>query len=152
MSVLSGSLTTGHVGLCVTDLKSSTAFYKKVFGLRVIDEAHEKDRAYVFLGDGHRLVLTLWPQASRAFGKSNAGLHHLSFELASAEDMRAAERKLREFGVEILHGGPVAHADGVDSGGIFFLDPDGIRLELYAPSGMKAHPAPAGAAPACGFF
>jgi hypothetical protein len=46
----------------------------------------------------------------------------------------------------------VAHGEGVASGGIFFTDPDGIRLEVYAPSGAQSAPAPSGAAPTCGFF
>jgi lactoylglutathione lyase len=37
---------------------------------------------------------------------------------------------------------------------VFFEDPDGIRLEIYAPSAAEAEarPAPTGSAPACGFF
>jgi hypothetical protein len=35
---------------------------------------------------------------------------------------------------------------------VFFTDPDGTRLEVYAPSGAEGATAPAGAAPTCGFF
>ena len=48
--------------------------------------------------------------------------------------------------------GVVAHGEGAASGGIFFTDPDGIRLEIYAPGGAESAPAPSGAAPTCGFF
>ncbi|MDT7621581.1 MAG: lactoylglutathione lyase, partial [Pseudonocardiales bacterium] len=40
-----------------------------------------------------------------------------------------------------------------DSGGVFFTDPDGIRLEVYTPSGLAGKDAaPVGEAPTCGFF
>ena len=34
----------------------------------------------------------------------------------------------------------------------FFTDPDGIRLEIYAPAGADTAPAPTPGAPTCGFF
>jgi lactoylglutathione lyase len=46
----------------------------------------------------------------------------------------------------------VAHREGSASGGIFFHDPDGTRLEIYAPSGAENAPVPDAAAPTCGFF
>ena len=33
-----------------------------------------------------------------------------------------------------------------------FEDPDGIRLEIYAPTGAGDHAAPTPGAPSCGFF
>jgi len=48
--------------------------------------------------------------------------------------VRAAEERLRALGATIHHGGMVAHREGADSGGLFFEDPDGIRLEVnYIP-------------------
>jgi lactoylglutathione lyase len=49
------------------------------------------------------------------------------------------------------HDGVVAHAEGSASGGVFFTDPDGIRLEIYAPTGSEGH-APHQDGPTCGFF
>jgi lactoylglutathione lyase len=59
--------------------------------------------------------------------------------------------RVREHGGGMHHDGVVAHREGSESGGIFFTDPDGIRLEIYAPSGSGGH-APHGEAPTCGFF
>lgn len=59
---------------------------------------------------------------------------------------------MRGLGAEFLYEGVVPHAEGMQSGGIFFRDPDGIRLEIYAPSGAGSSEAPSGAAPSCGFF
>jgi hypothetical protein len=52
----------------------------------------------------------------------------------------------------IHHGGIVPHAEGRSSGGLFFEDPDGIRLEIFTATGVGDHVAPHGAAPTCGFF
>ena len=38
------------------------------------------------------------------------------------------------------------------SGGIFFLDPDGLRLEIAAEAAGEGRPAPSGSLPSCGFF
>jgi lactoylglutathione lyase len=144
---------TGHVGLNVTDLTRSKSFYQSVFGFTVAAEATGPDRAYAFLAQGDALVLTLWQQSAGHFAADRAGLHHLSFRVDSIEAVQAAERRLRELGAPIHHGGIVPHAEGVDSGGLFFEDPDGIRLEIFAPRGASGHgAAPSGATPTCGFF
>lgn len=66
--------------------------------------------------------------------------------------MKAYESELRAYGVEFAYEGIVAHGEGAASGGIFFHDPDGTRLEISSPLGAEAAPAPVAAAPTCGFF
>ncbi|MFF1682425.1 VOC family protein [Streptomyces sp. NPDC058256] len=143
---------TGHIGLNVTDLDRSLAFYRDVLGFGVIGEGKEDDRRYAFLGDGGRPVLTLWQQAKGPYDTGRAGLHHLALEVDSLDQVRAYETALRGYGVEFAYDGVVAHGEGAPSGGIFFHDPDGVRLEIYAPTGAEEAPAPSGSAPACGFF
>jgi catechol-2,3-dioxygenase len=146
------ALRTGHVGLNVTDLDRSLPFYLRVFGFDVLAEGREDGRRWAFLGRDGQLVLTLWQQSDTVFPTRSAGLHHLSFQVESIDEVKAAERVLRELGAELVHDGVVPHGEGVSSGGIFFTDPDGIRLEIYAPTGADTAPAPSGAAPTCGFF
>ncbi|MEV5429212.1 VOC family protein [Streptomyces sp. NPDC052701] len=146
------TLRTGHIGLNVTDLDRSLAFYRDVLGFALIGEGKEEDRRYAFLGDGERLLLTLWQQAARPYGADRAGLHHLALEADSLERVGEYERALRAHGVEFAHDGVVAHHEGAPSGGIFFHDPDGTRLEISVPSGAQGAPAPHDSAPTCGFF
>ncbi|MBM9621572.1 VOC family protein [Streptomyces zhihengii] len=148
----SSALVTGHVGLNVTDIDRSLVFYGDVLGFDVIGEGKEDGRRYAFLGRDGTLVLTLWQQADAAFEPTRAGLHHLAFEAGSMADVRAAENRLRERGVAFAHDGVVAHGEGTASGGIFFHDPDGTRLEIFAATGAENAPAPTEAAPTCGFF
>ena len=146
------ALQTGHVGLNVTDLARSTAFYRQVFGFEVLGEQTDGDRRYAFLGLDGTLVVTLWQQSSGGFVTDRPGLHHLAFLVSDIEAVRAAEERVRALGAPLFHDGVVPHGEGATSGGIFFGDPDGIRLEIYAPSGADVAPAPTAAAPTCGFF
>jgi catechol 2,3-dioxygenase-like lactoylglutathione lyase family enzyme len=76
----------------------------------------------------------------------------LAFQVESIEQVREAEARLRALGAPIHHGGIVPHREGGESGGLFFEDPDGIRLELSAPTGAGDRPAPHTDGPTCGFF
>ena len=149
MSALATTFATGHVGLNVADLDRALHFYVRVFGW----EVKSRGDGYAFLGDADRLVLTLWQQSAGAFATDQPGLHHLSFQVDTIEDVLSAEARVRELGLRLYHDGVVPHREGASSGGIFFEDPDGIRLEIFTGTGADAHnAAPAGEAPTCGFF
>ncbi|MCG8409101.1 MAG: VOC family protein [Phycisphaerales bacterium] len=145
-----GNITTGHVGLNVTNLEKSKDFYGAAFGLEVMTEVDADDRRFAFLTDGRRLVLSLWEQSVGRFDAALPGLHHLAFEVESVEKVRETEARIRKLGAPLLYDGIVAHSDGAASGGIFFEDPDGTRLEVYSLDAGKGHRAPSGGAPSCG--
>ena len=130
----------GHIALNVSDLERAVRFYSGVFGYERLGGSDE----YAFLGKDGRAVITLWTA-----GKDP--LHHVAFEVPTAEDAAAAEARVVELGGRMHHTGVVPHREGATSGGIFFTDPDGIRLEIYAPDGVSGD-APHGEAPTCGFF
>lgn len=146
------SLQTGHIGLNVTDLDRSLAFYREVFDFEVLGEGKEADRRWAFLGRDARLLVTLWQQSEGTFATDRPGLHHLSFQVDTIEEVRAAEEVLRALGAEFAYEGVVPHGESGTSGGVFFTDPDGTRLEVYAPSGAVPSDAPTAGAPTCGFF
>ncbi len=146
------TIQTGHVGLNVSDLGRSKKFYQELFGYQVMGESQEEGRQFAFLGDGKKLVLTLWQQSDGRFGKRQSGLHHLSFQAETMEQVEAYRDKLHELNVELEYEGIVPHDEGMASGGIYFEDPDGIRLEIYSPTGAEDQAAPVSDAPTCGFF
>jgi len=146
------ALATGHVGLNVSELDRSKAFYLAVLGLEVQAEGAEPELRWAFLGRDGQLLVTLWQQSTGVFSCSTPGLHHLSFQVGSIEEVRAVQATLEGLSAGFAYDGVVPHGEGMTSGGIFFSDPDGVRLEVYAPSGADTAPAPSGPAPTCGFF
>jgi lactoylglutathione lyase len=146
------ALQAGHVGLNVTDLNRSAQFYRDIFDFNVIGESHEPGREYSFLGRGDQLFLTLWKQSEGSFQRDLPGLHHLSFQVDSVAEVRQVEGRLRKRNAKIYHDGIASHGEGQSSGGIYFEDPDGIRLEVFAPEGVDKVAAPTLGAPTCGFF
>ncbi|MFF4580872.1 VOC family protein [Streptomyces sp. NPDC001389] len=152
MTTAVSTLRTGHVGLNVTDLDRSLAFYRDALGFGLLGEGKEDGRRFAFLGHDGELVLTLWQQADDRYAPRAAGLHHLAFSAGAIEEVRAYEDRLRGLGVDFAYEGVVAHREGAASGGIFFHDPDGTRLEISVPTGAEGAPAPTAGAPTCGFF
>ncbi len=142
----------GHVGLNVTDLDRAKQFYQRVFGFDLNFESTEGDRRYASLGYDGISMLTLWQQSEGRFATGLPGLHHVAFQAPDMDAVRRAEATLREIGVEFAYEGVVPHAKGRQSGGVFFRDPDGIRVEIFAPTGAEALTAPVEDAPTCGFF
>ncbi len=151
-ATMSGTFSMGHVGLNVSDIGRSERFYREAFGFELTARSEEEGRQFAFLARDGKLVLTLWQQSGGRFGTDRPGLHHLSFQVGSVEEVREYEGRLRGLGTDFLYEGVVPHGEGADSGGVFFEDPDGIRLEIYAPSGAGESAAPTPGAPSCGFF
>lgn len=143
---------TSHIGLNLSDLDRSLRFYGEVFGFDTLLVSRDENRRFAFLGADGEIMLTLWQQSVGRFETARPGLHHLSFRARDVEQVRAAERRLRALDVQFHYGAIVPHEDGADSGGIFFEDPDGIRLEINTPAGVGGVPAPVAGAPSCGFF
>lgn len=146
------TLQTGHVGLNVTDLERSLDFYRTIFGFEIAARSEAGEREFALLTLNGQIVLTLWKQSNGTFPADRPGLHHLSFQVDSIERVRVYAARVREAGGYILHDGIVPHGDGMDSGGVYFTDPDGIRLEVFSPSGVGGTAAPTSGAPTCGFF
>ncbi|WP_219833920.1 VOC family protein [Paenibacillus sp. R14(2021)] len=142
----------GHIGLNVSDLNRSITFYTEVLGLKLRTLSEEPGKRFAYLGDDTKNTVTLWEQSEGTFSKRTPGLHHLAFEADSAEAVKSYEEKLKAYGASFIYEGLVVHREGGDSGGIFFEDPDGIRVEIYTAQGVSGHDHSSANGSACGFF
>ena len=118
-----------HVGLTVSNLEKSKAFFVDTLGFRELG----KDQSYpaYFLNNG-AITVTLWQAAepTTSFNrKNNVGLHHLAFKVGSVERLNALYQTLKktkgvivEFAPENLGKGPTKH--------MMIREPSGNRLEF----------------------
>jgi glyoxylase I family protein len=140
-----GQIPTGeihHLRLTVTDLERSRQFYTGLLGFEVAVESPPPDNpssaeAFKILFGGvvmtrGNLLMGLRPMAPSGdrFDPDRVGLDHLSFSVASRDDLQQALQALEDNGVR--HGQITSLPSfGIDV--LPFEDPDGIQLELTAP-------------------
>ena len=122
-----------HLSLTVTDLDKSTEWYREVLGFSLDAEVQ---------GDGFRrnrlrhpdagITLTLTAHDAGAgdrFDERRTGMDHVSFAVASMEDLLGFQELFAERGVEQSQIKPTASGAG---GIITIRDPDNIQLEVFA--------------------
>jgi len=147
---MAGQIPTGdihHLRLTVTDLARSREFYTGLLGFEVAVESPPPDdpaaeEAFKILFGGivmvrGNLLMGLRPMAPSGdrFDPDRVGLDHLSFSVASRDDLDQALRLFDEHGV--AHGAiATLPSFGIDV--LPFEDPDGMQLELTAPSAPAA--------------
>ena len=132
METAMSELTQGahHIGLTVSRLAASAAFFTETLGWREVRRVPEYPA--IFVSDGS-LMVTLWqaaePDSTQAFDHKNTiGLHHVAFRVASREALdrvfeRVSETGARiEFAPEWLGEGPAMH--------MICYEPSGIRVEF----------------------
>jgi catechol 2,3-dioxygenase-like lactoylglutathione lyase family enzyme len=131
-----------HIVIRVGNYEKSKAFYGQLFkflGFKVLDEYED---AIGWTNGKTRF----WIGPADAEGKKrkhrigNIGLHHYAFELRSRKDVDALHAFVKKLGATIVD--PAAEYYDV-----FFLDPDGLKLEgmkygeLHARAARKKKPA-----------
>lgn len=131
-----------HLRLTVTDLDRSRQFYTDLLGFQVVVESPPPDdpsaaEAFKILFGGvvmtrGSVLMGLRPMAPSTdrFHPDRVGLDHLSFGVASREDLERAAQSFDEHGVTHGQITPLP-SFGIDV--LPFEDPDGIQLELTAP-------------------
>src|SRR5713101_488268 len=118
----------GHIVLNVADVERSTRFYRDVVGFQV--SRYRPDQTEAFLTCGvvhHNLALFKAPAGARPTEKGAIGLNHFAFKVESYRTLQAAHKRLVEARATIDH--------IVDHGmtrSVYFLDPDGIEMELVS--------------------
>ncbi|MFO1160482.1 MAG: VOC family protein [Reyranellaceae bacterium] len=117
-----------HISIRVSNFERSKAFYGRLFeflGFEISDEypqtigwTNGKTRYWIAPAEGRK---------TQRIG--DVGLHHYAFELRNRRDVDALQAFLEKQGVRIVDPAAEYYEDYY---AVFFLDPDGIKLE-----GMK---------------
>lgn len=120
-----------HLSIRVGNYRKSRAFYARLFkflGFKVLDEyenamgwSNGKTRFWIGAADAKGRV--------RKYRAGEVGFHHYAFELGSRREVDALERFLRRNKITIVDPADEYYEDYY---AVFFLDPDGLKLE-----GMK---------------
>ena len=124
------SISVGHIGLNVSDLDVSEAFYQEVLGLRVAQESLHFPFRYASMERDGQMVLTLWEQTGGKYKKRRAGINHLAFEVDSFEEVDRTKKLLENLGATWTKGSHL-YPEGSAPAAIRFKDPDGILIEIY---------------------
>ena len=115
----------GHVVLRVRDLARSEAFYTKVLGLKVTGRIPGMMLFMAAGDDSHDLALVQVGNDAPGPEANRVGMYHLAYQVESREELRRWHQHLKENGVPI-----VGSSDHGVSLGVYFLDPDGIEIEM----------------------
>jgi catechol 2,3-dioxygenase-like lactoylglutathione lyase family enzyme len=120
-----------HISIRVSDYEKSKAFYHRLFAFLGFEISDEYADAIGWTNGRTRF----WIGPADAEGRKhrhragNIGFHHYAFQLGSRKDVEALQAFLHDIGATIVD--PAAEYYD-DYYAVFFLDPDGLKLE-----GMK---------------
>ncbi len=121
-----------HVGMTVSDLDASLAFYCDLLGLRLLLRRSSPGREVAFLDAGSGQLEMVCPGGgaatpARRVAADEAGLRHLTFTF---DDVDHTFDRLVAAGVTALEAPREAYNRDVFARVAFMLDPDGIVVEL----------------------
>jgi lactoylglutathione lyase and related lyases len=119
-----------HIAIIVSDIEKAREFYVEKLGFEVVRESYRKER------DDWKLDLRVDEHTElEIFAEKNppkrvnrpeaCGLRHLAFRVESVEE---TVKELAEMGVECE---PIRTDSFTGEKMTFFLDPDGLPLELH---------------------
>ncbi len=117
-----------HISIRVRDYEKSKAFYGRLFGFLGFEISDEYPDTIGWTTGKTRYWIAP-AEGRKSYRIGDVGLHHYAFELRSRKDVDALQGFLEEHGVRIVDPAGEYYEDYY---AVFFLDPDGIKLE-----GMK---------------
>jgi catechol 2,3-dioxygenase len=116
----------GHVVLKVRDARASRDFYVGALGLKVSHEDLERGAVFLSFGRTHHDLALFQLASGEPPADEQPGLHHMAWQLPSFDELRDAYRELKAMGITVE-----STAEHNVTRSIYFLDPDGNRVELF---------------------
>ncbi len=124
----------GHVDLVCRDVERSLAFYRTVLGLgepAVFEGERGEPIHYLrFPAYGAGSLGLRQAFEEQEFELYAPGLHHIAFAVGSRSDVDAAHAAAAVSGATVLHEPREWPQYRSDYYATFFLDPDGLRIEV----------------------
>ncbi|MBS0521224.1 MAG: VOC family protein [Proteobacteria bacterium] len=117
-----------HISIRVSDYAKSKAFYGKLFGFLGFEISDEYPGTIGWT-NGHTRYWIAEAEGRKTYRIGDVGLHHYAFQLRNRRDVDDLQAWLEKEGVTIVDPADEYYEDYY---AVFFLDPDGIKLE-----GMK---------------
>jgi catechol 2,3-dioxygenase-like lactoylglutathione lyase family enzyme len=117
-----------HLVIRVSDYERSKTFYNRLFEFLGFEISEEYEDAIGWTNGKTRFWIGPADAESqrRKYRTGDVGFHHYAFQLRSRKDVDALQEFLRELGATIVD--PAAEYYD-DYYAVFFLDPDGLKLE-----------------------
>jgi glyoxylase I family protein len=128
-----------HFAATVTDVEASADWYERVFGMGRLSMtfphhgAEQEGYAILLVEPRSGIVIALHHHEGNTgekFQETRTGLDHMSFAVASLEDLDAWVSWLDSLGIR--NSGVVAITRPMPYSAVGFRDPDNIQLELYS--------------------
>ena len=117
-----------HISIRVSDYEKSRAFYSKLFDFLGF-EVSEDYGTTIGWTNGQTRYWIAPAEGRKSYRVGDVGFHHYAFQLRSRKDVDALQTFLEKERVRIVDPADEYYDDYY---AVFFLDPDGLKLE-----GMK---------------
>lgn len=133
-----------HVDLVVSELERSLAFYGAILvplgwhGVAANDFGERGETIHYHFGPGSSIGLRQAPHSTAGLpvDRYRIGLHHLCLEAATRDAVDRTADRLRQLDARITDGPREFPEYRPGYYAVFFLDPDGIKLEVvWTPPG-----------------
>jgi catechol 2,3-dioxygenase-like lactoylglutathione lyase family enzyme len=111
-----------HIALPVKDVKRSSAFYQKIFGVK---EMYRYPDFIQVQTPGSKDIIVFQKQKKKAAPVKNG--FHFGFRLPKPIDLKPIIKKIKQGGGKIKETGEFVPGEPY----IFFYDPDGYEIEIW---------------------
>ncbi|MBM7694082.1 catechol 2,3-dioxygenase [Peribacillus deserti] len=114
----------GEVNLKVTNLERSLRFYQEVIGFQIVEQSERKAK---LSANGKTVLLSIeQPENVTAKERNTTGLYHFALLLPNRSDLADIVNHFVKIGL------PIGSSDHLVSEALYFSDPDGNGIEIYA--------------------
>lgn len=113
-----------EVQIKVTQLKRSVEFYQNILGFKVLEQSEHK--AQLSSGKTRPILSLVHPENAAPKQEGTTGLYHFALRMPSRADLALFVKHLAGAGIKFGAG------DHLVSEAIYFADPDGSGIEVYA--------------------